>query len=248
MLGIGKGERGSTGEGDDRHGQPVRRLRTRPARAADRGPWGAAPGTGRKGRRGRRNKRLIRIPSRTDERPRTGSEGDKPGQITPSATIAPIASTAATASAARSATGTSPRCRAGVSTRAPAATPPAQEPRRPPTPPAAPPHAAPTPPCSGSPLRPEPQDQSSQTRAPTPPPTGPAPTRRPPAPPAPAAPSRPARWTPAPLPGGPVEQPHHALDDGDVTPRAPCANNGATSSAPHRYASRFRPTRPVASP
>lgn len=30
-------------------------------------------------------------------------------------------------------------------------------------------------------------------------------------------------------------------------PRAPCANSGPTSSGPHRYASRLRPTRPVAS-
>ena len=51
----------------------------------------------------------------------------------------------------------------------------------------------------------------------------------------------------SPCPAAPSYSPITPSTTAMSHPRAPCANSGATSSGPHRYASRFRPTRPVAS-
>ncbi len=51
----------------------------------------------------------------------------------------------------------------------------------------------------------------------------------------------------SPSPAAPSNSPITPSTTAMSHPSAPCANSGAISSAPHRYASRFRPTRPVAS-
>ncbi|GAA3307006.1 hypothetical protein GCM10020295_64740 [Streptomyces cinereospinus] len=51
----------------------------------------------------------------------------------------------------------------------------------------------------------------------------------------------------SPSPAAPSYSPMTPSTTAMSQPRAPCANSGPTSSGPHRYASRFRPARPVAS-